>query len=147
MSYDAVEIVETKYAGRGLVAAKDIEAGKVLFVAPTIRVPRTQYEEHCKFTVFEDYLFIGRSGDAHLALALGSIFNHSKHPNILWNLDEEQDKITYKSFYAVKKGEPLTISYGPWGKQYESPSDEDSNHSSDDDGKDGLHSIFLEDHT
>jgi len=53
-----VEICQTEQAGRGLRARCDLERGQVIFVAPTIRVPLLQYDEHCKFSVFEDYLYV-----------------------------------------------------------------------------------------
>ena len=133
-----VEIVQTKIAGRGLVASQDISAGTLLFTAPTIRVPQLQYENYCKFTVFEDYLFVGKSGDSHLALSLGSIFNHAKRPNVVWKLDEEKDEITYTAFVTIKKGDAATISYGSWGRQYEEPSDDEDGDSDASEGDNAL---------
>lgn len=66
-----LEITMSSEAGRGLRSKQDIPAGTVLFVAPTIRVPAEQYHQHCRHTVFEDYLFVGKTGDYHLALHLG----------------------------------------------------------------------------
>jgi hypothetical protein len=66
-----LETFMSSNAGRGLRSKQDIPAGTVLFVAPTIRVPAEQYQQHCRHTVFEDYLFVGPSGDYHLALHLG----------------------------------------------------------------------------
>jgi len=118
-NFSHVEIYEAPLAGRGLRASTALAAGQLLFVAPTIRVPAQQYKQHCQFTVFEDYLFVGRSGDLHLALSYGSIFNHESQPNVTWSLDEKRDEITYKVFMAVQAGTPLSISYGAWGKQFE----------------------------
>jgi len=66
-----LEIFSSAGAGRGLRSRRLIPAGTVLFVAPTIRVPGWQYHQHCMHTVFEEYLFVGKSGDYHLALHLG----------------------------------------------------------------------------
>ena len=123
---DCLEIVRTAHAGRGLKATKYIPAGSILFIAPTIRVPRDQYIDHCQHTVFEDYLFVGKSGDLHLALAWGSIFNHSATPNVLWQLNERDgvDEITYTAFRPLLAGDDACISYGKWGEQFE-PKEED----------------------
>ncbi len=114
-----VEIVDTEKAGRGLIAKFDLDRGQVLFVAPTIRVPKDEYDNHCKFSVFEDYLFHGKSGDYHLCLHLGSIFNHSATPNVNWKLDEKEGTITFTQWTPCKAGDDLFINYGAWGHQYE----------------------------
>jgi len=116
---DLLEIRDTEKAGRGLFSRCMIQSQTILFIAPTIRVPGQEYNEHCKFTVFENYLFKGRSGDSHLALHLGSIFNHSKAPNVIWVLDEKRDEIRFQTFRTIAENEELFISYGAWGKQYE----------------------------
>lgn len=122
-----VKLVNTATAGRGLISRIDLQPGDLIFVAPTIRVPKEQYCQHAKKTVFEDYLFHGRSGDYHLCLHLGSIFNHSAAPNVLWTLEEHgleseegmHGNITFRAFKRIAKGEEMSISYGAWGQQYE----------------------------
>jgi hypothetical protein len=51
-------------------------------VAPAIVVPQQQYVDFARHTVFEEYLFNGPDGSRLLALGVGSLFNHSRRPNV-----------------------------------------------------------------
>ena len=131
-----VSVVSTPFAGRGLIARVNLSPGDLIFIAPTIRVPKQQYLEHATQTVFEDYLFHGRSGDYHLCLHLGSIFNHSARPNVLWQLEEESGdgghgSITFTAFKSIETGESMFISYGAWGQQYEAQEVEEGQNQAD----------------
>ena len=68
--------------GRGLVALRNVRAGKFLLRAPCLRVSRAQYQSHLKFTELEHYVFSLRTGDVLVAFGWGSMFNHSKRPNV-----------------------------------------------------------------
>ncbi|KAF9025689.1 hypothetical protein BGZ52_008756 [Haplosporangium bisporale] len=48
-----------------------------------------------------------------LALGLGSMFNHSKEPNVGFQRDFENKMIRYSTLRDVAPGEELCISYGP----------------------------------
>ena len=109
----------TPHAGRGLKATASIKQGTLIMIAPTIRVPSAQYHNHCIHTVFEDYLFKGKSGDYHLALAHGSIFNYSAKANVNWILNEKLNEIKYYAWKTIEDGSDLFINYGRWGQQYE----------------------------
>mmetsp|Transcript_31153 Transcript_31153/g.38482 ORF Transcript_31153/g.38482 Transcript_31153/m.38482 type:complete len:85 (+) Transcript_31153:389-643(+) len=42
------EIRVTESAGRGLFAKKSISSGTLLHMAPCIKVPKEEYEKHCR---------------------------------------------------------------------------------------------------
>jgi hypothetical protein len=101
------------YYIKGLFAACDIAPRTVLHEAPCIMVPKSQYDDHCKHTIFEEYLFNAPDGTRMLALGYGSLFNHSRKPNADYRLSPSTQTITYSTGHRpVKKGEELCIYYG-----------------------------------
>ena len=102
--------------GRGLFAVtSDIELGALLHVAPTIVVSLAEYEQHMKYTILEHYLFKDkRSGNMLLALGHGSLFNHSKYPNVDYRIAPDGSCIRYyaSSYRPILNGDELCISYG-----------------------------------
>ncbi|GKZ00708.1 hypothetical protein MPSEU_001022800 [Mayamaea pseudoterrestris] len=105
--------------GRGLFAVTDaIPPGALIHIAPTIPVSSAEYNDHMRHTVLEHYLFKEkRSGGMLLALGYGSLFNHSKLPNIDYRIHYEPDGSCtiryYSSVYrSISKGDELCISYG-----------------------------------
>lgn len=97
----------------GLFAAQDIAPRTVLHEAPCIVVSKLEYEEHCKHTIFEEYLFNAPDGSRMLALGYGSLFNHSKKPNVDYKLSTSNQTITYSTGHQhIKIGDELCIYYG-----------------------------------
>jgi len=72
------EVRDNPTSGRGLFATRRLKSRTLLTVAPAIQVPKVQYDEHCKYTIFEEYLFNCPDGSKLLALGVGSLFNHSR---------------------------------------------------------------------
>lgn len=66
----------------------------------------------CRHTVLKDYLFKGHDGSMLLALGVGSLFNHSKHPNLDYRVDVHSQLIRYIAARSIKAHEELTIFYG-----------------------------------
>lgn len=100
--------------GRGLFAARNLAPRELLHEAPCIRVPRAEYDEYCRHTVFEEYLFNAPDGSRLLALGLGSLFNHSRRPNVDYRLGRLEDNVIrfFVGHRAVQAGEELCIYYG-----------------------------------
>ncbi|KAK9823637.1 hypothetical protein WJX72_004376 [[Myrmecia] bisecta] len=84
-------VVSTPYTGesvaRGVAARIDIKRGSLVEKAHCLLVPQQQYEQHARHTVFEHYLFHGKDGQMLLALGVGSLFNHSRQPNLDYRID------------------------------------------------------------
>mmetsp|Transcript_2686 Transcript_2686/g.3842 ORF Transcript_2686/g.3842 Transcript_2686/m.3842 type:complete len:145 (+) Transcript_2686:216-650(+) len=122
----SIEEIEQK--GRGLVACRDIPKDVVIEHAHCILTPMNEYQEHLRFTVFENYLFKCKSGNLMLPLGVGCLFNHSRSPNVDYRVNEEEQRILYKTGRPIKKGEELTISYGGslWFETGEDESSSDS---------------------
>lgn len=62
--------------------------------------------------MLEHYLFKGRDGSMLLALGIGSLFNHSRQPNLDYRVDVQNQLITYMTARNIKADEELTIFYG-----------------------------------
>ena len=126
--------------GRGLFAiSSDIALGALLHVAPTIAISAAEYEQHMKYTILEHYLFKDRrSGNMLLALGHGSLFNHSKYPNVDYRIASDGSCIRYyaSSYRPIAKDEELCISYGSnlW---FDDASDGESDSKSEDENADG----------
>ncbi len=106
--------------GRGLFATQAIPPRTLLHIAHCIRLSKEDYEKHMKFTVLEHYLFNDRAtGDKLMALGDGSLFNHSKRPNVDYRIavksygPEDHPEIQYMTGHSVvQPDEELCISYG-----------------------------------
>ena len=105
--------------GRGLVALRNVRAGKFLLRAPCLRVSRAQYQSHLKFTELEHYVFSLRTGDVLVAFGWGSMFNHNKRPNVNFKVVSpprgsavDDCHIDFTASSDVKAGEELCICYG-----------------------------------
>jgi SET domain-containing protein len=130
--------VDTGSKGRGLFASQDIAPGSLIHEAPCLRVVKEEYDKFMRFTILEHYLFNADKGDKILALGYGSLFNHSRHPNVDYRVDSTNLCIRYICGHKIIKDEELTISYG--GKLWFDDASEGEHESSesDDDTTDGM---------
>ena len=98
---------------RGVFALKRIERGMLVEVAHCIEVPKVEYQEHIKHTVFEHYVFKSKkTGGCLLCLGLGSLFNHNESPCLDYRIDEDNLLIRFYAAKAIEPGDELTIFYG-----------------------------------
>jgi uncharacterized protein len=67
-----------------------------------------------------------KSSRQALALGLGSMFNHSRRPNVAWERDISSLSIRYFALRDINGGEELCISYGPklWFDDVDGPSED-----------------------
>jgi SET domain-containing protein len=131
--------VDTGSKGRGLFASHDIAPGSLIHEAPCLRVVKEEYDKFMRFTILEHYLFNTDKGDKLLALGCGSLFNHSRHPNVDYRLDSTNLCIRYICGHKIiRKDEELCISYG--GNLWFNDTSEGEHESSesDDDTTDGM---------
>ncbi|PWY97301.1 hypothetical protein BCV70DRAFT_208684 [Testicularia cyperi] len=117
-------------SGRGVFATRDIAESTVIEVSPVLLFPPAEYERHGKHTQLDGYTFVWKriqGGDAIMALALGlgSLFNHSKSPNVNYTLEHASHSIRYTTTRRITAGQELTISYGAGRMWWETPSAEE----------------------
>ncbi|KAG2039624.1 hypothetical protein BDR03DRAFT_951649 [Suillus americanus] len=105
-----IKITEGK--GRGVYASRVIPPHTVIEVSPVLLFTRTEYEDYGRHTILDHYTFKWQDGRMALALGLGSIFNHSSHPNVTYMIDPAHECIKYTSTRAINPEEELCIFYG-----------------------------------
>ena len=66
----------------------------------------------CRHTVLEQYLFKGVEGGMLVALGIGSLFNHSRTPNLDYRVNKVDKIITFMAARDISTGEELTFYYG-----------------------------------
>ncbi|KAG2151367.1 hypothetical protein DEU56DRAFT_777532 [Suillus clintonianus] len=98
--------------GRGVYASRIIPPQTVIEVSPVLLFTRTEYEDHGRHTILDHYTFKWRDGRMALALGLGSLFNHSSHPNVTYTVDPAHECIKYTSTRTINPDEELCIFYG-----------------------------------
>ena len=136
--------------GRGVFASRSISSNTVIEISPVLLFSKDEYEAHGKHTVLDHYTFKWKDGTSAgrmaLALGLGSLFNHSQHPNVSYTLDTSTDSICYRTCCDVEEGEELCIYYGSqlWFET-EHVGDVSSLSEEEEDGWGGLSTVVGED--
>ena len=102
-----VRTVEGK--GRGVFAQRLIRQGEILEQAPVIVLP-TPEGAWIERTILFQYCYSWGDTKA-LALGLGSLFNHSYHPNTQYRREFDQHLIIYTALRDIAPDEELTINY------------------------------------
>lgn len=136
--------------GRGIYASKKMFRGTLLEVSPALVLSKEEYDREGGIgeSILKDYVFTWSRQTGRMAVALGlgqsivfsivleihaestkqgSMFNHSKFPNVTYRKDTMANAIHYTLARDVEAGEELCIYYGPhahYGK--ETPSDSGS---------------------
>lgn len=117
MSYSDLYINEVKQKGRGVFCKTDLEADKIIEVAPVI-VMSDEDRKLLDHTLLHDYIFEWTPEGAKMCcMALGwvPIYNHSYQSNCEYFMNYEDQTIFIKTVRAIKAGEELTINYnGDW---------------------------------
>lgn len=99
--------------GRGVVVQKEVKQGEVIERCPVIVVPKEQVDLIDQTELYNYYYSWGLEGDAAIALGHGSLYNHSENPNVEPVRDFDKKEIIMRAKRQIKKGEELTIHYGP----------------------------------
>lgn len=120
--------------GRGVYARDAIPRNTCIEVSPILHFRHDEYDAHGKHTVLDHYTYRWKDGFA-LALGLGSMFNHAKHPNVGFVRDMEHGVIRYITLEPIDKDSELCISYGShlWFPTAEDESESDESASEEDD--------------
>ncbi|RUS13199.1 hypothetical protein BC937DRAFT_95686 [Endogone sp. FLAS-F59071] len=106
-----LEIRHHPIKGRGVFALQPLPSSTLVDVSPVLLFSHPEYAEHGRHTLLDYYTYRWPGGFA-LALGLGSIFNHSRRPNVGFVRDTERGVIRYLTTKEIEPGEELCISYG-----------------------------------
>ncbi len=107
-----IYVAYSEVHGKGVFAARDIEAGEVIEVCPIILFPKSQLADIRK-TVLDDYYFDwGEEGEWYaLCLGNGSLYNHSYEPNAEYGMDFEAQTIDFYCLKDIPAGDEIFINY------------------------------------
>ena len=105
-------IINTKEKGRCVFADKDYKKDEVIEVCEYIVIPQDQIKI-LKKTKINDYWF-GKDWDrwdALLLLGNGSLYNHSKEPN-MFPMSDKDGNMWFVACKDIETGEELVFDYG-----------------------------------
>lgn len=94
--------------GRGVVTTTRIMKGELVHVSPVLVLHHTEVRGAVARYVWQ---FPGNVRVA-LALGLGSLFNHSRAPNVAPTLRPARQEIAFWAEREIAAGEELTVDYG-----------------------------------
>ncbi len=108
----AVLVVDIPGKGRGMVAARRIQAGELVDTAPVIVVPARDYAA-VSSTILDGYVYDWGTDGAELAVALGfgSLYNHSFQPNVHYTKRADIQAIEYRALTDIPRGAELLVNY------------------------------------
>src|SRR5271165_4347324 len=111
----AIIVKQSNGKGRGVFASVEwtfIPKGMVIHTSPVIVIPVhfcTQPKEVGE--ILDRYVYVWGEETA-IALGVGSLFNHSRHPNVHFLQRIDSLEIEYTALRNIADGEELTIDYG-----------------------------------
>jgi len=105
-------IMETDQRGRGVFTTEAIPAGTTVEIAPVI-VLNPSERAVVDSTLLHDYIFEWGEDHKSAAVALGyvSIYNHTVHPNCVYEMDYENETISIMTIKDINPGDELFINY------------------------------------
>lgn len=98
--------------GRGVFATEAIQMNTTIEIAPVIVLTK-EHRTIVEQTLLYDYIFEWGEDHKSAAVALGyvSIYNHTVHPNCVYEMDYETETITISTLKDIKGGDELFINY------------------------------------
>ena len=98
--------------GRGVFATEAIQMNATIEIVPVIVLTK-EHRNIVEQTLLYDYIFEWGEDHKSAAVALGyvSIYNHSIHPNCVYEMDYENDRISIITIKDIQVGEELFINY------------------------------------
>lgn len=103
-------VKNTKRKGRGVFTTKAIKKGTVVEESPVIQFDEREDTERVQSSILRLYVF-GYSKSTAIALGTGSLYNHSKKPNLKYQDDTSKGVIRFTAKRNIKRGEELSINY------------------------------------
>lgn len=113
--------------GRGVFATEAIQMNTTIEIAPVIVLTK-EHRTIVEQTLLYDYIFEWGEDQKSAAVALGyiSMYNHTIHPNCLYEMDYENETISIITIKDITAGDELFINYNAevdqespvWFEQY-----------------------------
>lgn len=104
-----IEVRESKGKGRGVFATKEIKKGEIIEVAPAIFLEFSDFFGTSFNKLFNYYFWL----DDYVVLALGygSIYNHSEKNNAEYEINKDEETVTFRAVRNIKPGEEILFNY------------------------------------
>jgi SET domain-containing protein len=98
--------------GRGVFATETILMNTTIEIAPVIVLTK-EHRAIVEQTLLYDYIFEWGEDHKSAAVALGyvSIYNHTVHPNCVYEMDYENETISIMTIKDINAGDELFINY------------------------------------
>ncbi len=96
--------------GRGVFSRNAILAGEVIEVCPVILVPTSELI-HLDKTVVYNYYFVWNNEHVAVALGYGSIYNHNKKPNAIFEYQFISNEIIFKATRTIPANSEIFVDY------------------------------------
>ena len=98
--------------GRGVFATEAIQMNTTIEIAPVIVLTK-EHRVLVEQTLLYDYIFEWGEDHKSAAVALGyvSIYNHTVHPNCVYEMDYESETISIMTIKDINPGDELFINY------------------------------------
>lgn len=108
----AITVRMTPGMGRGVFAARDIEAGEMLGSFHTVRLPPAEVKALAG-TTLSHYWFEDDDGSAHVVFGWIELINHALTPNAdrSWHATPEGEVVTLFATSPIAAGAQLFIDY------------------------------------
>ncbi len=96
-------------SGRGVFAAENIRSGEIIEIAPILVLDFKDFVDTKWNLLFEYYFWM----DDYVVLALGygSLYNHSKNPNVKYEINKKEQVITFTAIKKIKKNQEILFDY------------------------------------
>ncbi|WP_424099843.1 SET domain-containing protein-lysine N-methyltransferase [Moorena producens] len=108
-SYYNLTLKESPEKGRGVFAAEEISAGKLILVEPALMFSGSDIDGLRSHKLFEYIFQIGDS--MAISLGVGTFINHSEDPNVRVNRQIDQELFEVFALRDITPGEELTHKY------------------------------------
>jgi SET domain-containing protein len=103
-------IGNTKLKGRGIFAKKRFVKGEVIDRYPVVVIPSVEVQ-FIDQTILGNYYFDWENKTAAIALGLGSLVNHSYHPNSFYVKKFTEEIVEFTALRNIEVGEEITANY------------------------------------
>lgn len=105
----AVRVGASDVHGTGVFAGRDFDEGDVIEQCPVLLIDADEAPDVAG-TMLGNYVYEWDDGYA-LALGYGSLYNHDRHPNARYEMDDEAVEITIVAWRRIRAGEEIFINY------------------------------------
>ncbi len=107
---DLILVKKVKGKGRGVFARCFIPRGTIIERVPMVLMPITNIVDGFHHPDLARFFYLWKPDTVAIALGYGSLYNHSYHPNAVYE-HEPGAVMVYRSLRNIRQGEEICINY------------------------------------